>query len=288
MKRLDTEALRTLCAIVDQGGVTRAAKVLGLSQSAVSHKIKRLEQALGSVLLNRPARGALLTDEGARLLPYARRICALQDEALQSLSKRPLSGHIRLGLTEDVTASTLSRLLGRFLRVHPEVSVRSHVRQSLVLQHQLNEGEIDVALLQVFADQVEEGDQLLFRDRLDWVKAADLQLPATGPIPFLAYDAQCFYQRWAYQPGHHPAPGLRTVLECASSAGIASAVAAGLGVALLPRRYVSPEMQRLSAPFPPAPALAYVLRIAPAAAKVRPVRALAREIAQGVPVTAER
>ncbi len=283
MTRLDTEALRTLCAVVDHGGVTRAAEQLALSQSAVSHKIKRMEVAIGCTLLTRRAGGApLLTEEGERLLTYARRICALHDEAMRSLSRQPpLSGRIRLGLTEDVTSSDLSRFLGRFARIYPDVTVRAHVRQSLVLQRQLEAGgEIDLALMQVFAHEVRVTDTILYIDTLRWVCAADMRLRPNSPVGFLSYDKDCFYQHWAMTDGQ-PDTGLTQVLECASSAGIASAVRAGLGVALLPERYVTDDMRVLGAPFVPPPSLTYVLRIGARTGTAPPVKALAREIAAG-------
>ena len=107
IQRLDIDALRTLCAIVDHGGITRASEHLSLSQSAVSHKMKRLEQNIDCTLLTRRPGAPLLSSEGQRLLKYARRILALHDEALLSFSKQPLTGKIRLGMTEDVTSSDL-------------------------------------------------------------------------------------------------------------------------------------------------------------------------------------
>jgi len=280
MTRLDIETLRTLCAIVDHGGITRAAEKLALSQSAISHKVKRLETSLGSAVLTRRPGAPLLTDDGIKLLAYARRICALHDEAVQSLCKQPLSGRIRLGMTEDVTSSDLSLILGRFTRLHPAVSVHTRVQQSLVLQRQLENAEIDIALMQVFANQVRATDRLLFRDRLHWVKALDVEFEPDAAIPFLSYDDDCFYKNWAIGTDLHPS-GLRIVLECASSAGIASAVRSGLGVALLPGRYVTDAMQILGGNFTEPPELAYVLRKGPTTSS-EPVDTLAQEIVSRV------
>src|SRR5690242_4658299 len=132
-QRLDIDSLRALCAIEDHGGVTRAAAFLGLSQSAVSHKVKRLETSLETELLSRRPGAALFTDAGQDLLIYAKRILDIHDEALLSLSKTPLQGKISLGMTEDMTCGDLSRILGRFTRLHPAVSVRMQVHMSLTL-----------------------------------------------------------------------------------------------------------------------------------------------------------
>jgi molybdate transport repressor ModE-like protein len=277
-QRLDIDALRMLCAVQDNGGITRASEHLALTQSAVSHRIRRLEQSIGCALLTRRPGGPIMTAEGQRLLDYARRIVALHDEALGSISKQPLSGRIRLGMTEDVTSSDLSRILGRFTRLHPEVSVRTQVRQSLTLQDALKAGEIDLGIMQVFSHQVMPGDEVVYTDTLHWVKAQDLVIEEGGTLPFLAYDDACFFYQWAMQLPDLP---LETVLQCASSAGIASAVQAGLGVSLLPGRYVTGEMAILDDMFPKVPGLSYVVRTGPRS-RTRHVRALAREVVAGV------
>jgi molybdenum-dependent DNA-binding transcriptional regulator ModE len=90
-RRLEIDALRALAAIRQHGGITRAAAALGLSQSAVSHKIKRLEISLDCELLCRKSTGPAFTAAGDDLLDYASRILGLHDEALLSLSKTPLA-----------------------------------------------------------------------------------------------------------------------------------------------------------------------------------------------------
>ncbi|SLN14414.1 HTH-type transcriptional regulator GltR [Roseovarius albus] len=276
-QRLDIDALRTLCAIEDFGGITRASEQLALSQSAVSHKVKRLEQGIECDLLTRRSGASLLTDDGKRLVGYARRILALHDEALLNMSKRTLAGKIRLGMTEDTTSSDLSRVLGRFTRLHPNVQVKTHVRQSVVLEGEMERGEIDLGVMQVFSHRKHAADLVLSEDALVWVKAVDLELDFDKALPFLAYDENCFYRQWAEQVGNMPEAGLNTVLECASTAGIVSAIHSGLGVALLPGRYVTPEMQVLDDTFPEPPNISYVVRV-PQRVKSVAVKTLANEI----------
>ena len=149
-RRLEIDALRALWAIRHHGGITRAAEALGLSQSAVSHKIKRLETSLDCDLLSRKPGASMFTAAGEDLLDYAGRILSLHDEALLSLSKTSLAGRVALGLTEDTTCTDLARILGRFRRLHPNVSVRTKVRMSLILRGMLERGELDAAIVQVF------------------------------------------------------------------------------------------------------------------------------------------
>jgi DNA-binding transcriptional LysR family regulator len=258
-RRLEIDALRALSAIRQHGGITRAAAALGLSQSAVSHKIKRLEVSLDCELLGRKAAGPMFTAAGEDLLDYAGRILGLHDEALLSLSKTPLAGRLALGLTEDTACTDLARILGRFRRLHPNVSVRTKVRMSLVLRAMLERGELDAAIVQVFSHEVRPTDIGLFREQLHWVKHPELALPQGGPIPFLSFDDECFYRQWALDIGQDDAV-LETVFECSSAAGIVSAVNAAMGVALLSDRHIRGEMHIVADRLPRPPGLAYVVR----------------------------
>ena len=259
-RRLDIDSLRALRAIRQHGGVTRAAAALGLTQSAVSHKIKRLEISLDCDLLNRKQGTPVFTTAGEELLDYACRILGLHDEALLSLTRTDLSGRILLGLTEDTTCSDLSRILGRFHRLHPQVTVRTKVRMSLVLRGMLERGELDAAIVQVFAHEVRPTDVVLFREGLHWVKAISAVLPAEGQVPFLSFDDDCFYRRWALDIGQDDGALLETVFECSSAAGIVAAILAGLGVALLSDRHLRTDMEIIRERLPAPPELAYVVR----------------------------
>lgn len=276
-RRIDIDALRALQAIVVHGGVTRAADHLALSQSAVSHKIKRLEESIDCSLLNRKPGSPLLTDSGDRLLGYANRILSLHDEALQSLSTRAFTGKIRLGITEDTTSSGLALILGRFTRLVPEVSVRTHVAQSLTLQGELKNGTIDIAVMQIFAQDVRSSDIVLYRDHLVWAKAIDLELRRDRPIPFLAYDDNCFYKKWMLEQEPVIGQQFETVFECTSNAGIVAGVEAGLGVSILNRRHVTAAMVVLASDFAQPPGIAYIVRTSSKSKSVA-VRALAEEI----------
>jgi DNA-binding transcriptional LysR family regulator len=131
---------------------------------------------------------------------------------------------------------------------------------SLVLRAMLERAELDAAIVQIFTHEVRPTDTVLFREGLHWVKSPDLVLAGDGPIPFLSFDDECFYRRWALDIGQDDGAMLETVFECSSAAGISAAVAAGLGVALLSDRHLRPDMEVIRNRLPPPPALAYVIR----------------------------
>lgn len=268
-------------AIATHGGVTRAAEHLCLSQPAVSHKIKRLETVLDCKILARRSNGPLLTEAGSKLLDYAQRMMDLHDEAMAALGKKPVTGSIRLGMTEDTTAGDVARILGRFTRVYPDIQVKTRISQSLRLTEWLDAGEIDIAVMQIFSRDLQKDDLLLFEDRLHWIKAHDFRIQANCKVPFLAFDRNCIYKSWAQTEGGQNGHVFETVMECPSASGILASVQAGLGVALMNELHLSPEVDIVDAGFPEPPSISYIARTRPIM-RNDAVRALVQEISQHV------
>src|SRR5689334_17417518 len=99
--RLDIDSLRAFKTVVDLGGVTRAAQKLNLTQSAISHKLARLEERIGRPIAFKSGTGITPTADGRSLLAYAERLIALHDEAAEHFKSSELSGQVRLGSSED-------------------------------------------------------------------------------------------------------------------------------------------------------------------------------------------
>ena len=116
---LDIELLRSFVSVVDAGGFTRAGERVHRTQSAVSQQIKRLEDAVGRPLLVRDGKRATPTEEGERLLGYARRILALAQEAHVVLLDEPFTG------LDKPTQESLKQLL-RVLRDRGKLVLASH------------------------------------------------------------------------------------------------------------------------------------------------------------------
>src|SRR5262249_61886634 len=86
-RMLDIDLLRSFVSVVDAGGFTRAGERVHRTQSTVSQQIRRLEDTLGRALLHRNGRQARPTEEGERLLSYARPILALAEEARDGVAR---------------------------------------------------------------------------------------------------------------------------------------------------------------------------------------------------------
>ena len=116
---LNSDQLRALCAVVDQGGFEAAAASLHVTPSAISQRIKALEKQVGAVLLRR-GRPATVTEPGAVLLRLARQVAALETDAVQRLGLDEAAGRQRVQLV--VNADSLATWVLPALAALPDIS----------------------------------------------------------------------------------------------------------------------------------------------------------------------
>jgi len=146
MRNLDMTTLRSFVAVADQGGVTRAAQMLNLTQSAVSMQLKRLEDLLGLGLLDRTGRRIGLTPSGEQMLGYARRLVALNDEVVGRLTDQVWEGEVTFGVPHDIIHPVIPRILKQFNAAFPRVRVHLSSLYSSLLMDSHAKGEIDLIL----------------------------------------------------------------------------------------------------------------------------------------------
>lgn len=117
--KLDPDWLRAFLAVAEYGGVQAAARVLRLSQPALSTRIRRLEETLGNAVFDRSAQGMALTEAGRRLLPVARRLAAVMQEALEAVDPGAVDRarlSLRLGASTSLANFVLPSLIGEFAK----------------------------------------------------------------------------------------------------------------------------------------------------------------------------
>ena len=138
-----------LAAIVEEGSLTRAAQVLGCTQSAVSHSISALEQELGFSVLTRNRGGIALTDEGERLMPAVRALLTSEEHLRQTASSiRGLdSGTVRIGTFTSVAVHWLPIVLKAFQQDFPGVSVKLLNGDYHDVEQWLLDGSIDIGFV---------------------------------------------------------------------------------------------------------------------------------------------
>lgn len=167
IRDIDIGLLRSFVAVAETGRMTTAAKVVNLTQGAVSQQIRRLETLFGMNLFNRTADAARLTRDGEKLIAQAHRLIALNDDVLEQMQQADFSGEVRLGVPHDVVGQLMPPILRRFSQEHPNVLVTLVSETTHSLRAALSERKVDLALM----TESESGkrDQLLLTDRLIWV-----------------------------------------------------------------------------------------------------------------------
>jgi len=241
MVQLDVESLRTLITVLDWGSMTRAAQQLGMSQSAVSWKIKRLEQRVGRPLLIRDGHDLRPTRDGRALLDDARAMVEIHDRAVQRLASPEFTGTIRVGSNEEVGASRLAGILGRLKALHPAATIEFVVDQSRQLAPQLERGRIDVAVIQVTEEEVRPDDIVLWTEELRWATHRDMPYD-DGVVPLITYGANGFYRPVSEPILERYGVRYRYTITAPTSANVRAAVEAGLGVAVLGERFLGDDV----------------------------------------------
>ena len=230
---LDIDLLRSFVSVVDAGGFTRAGERVHRTQSTVSQQIRRLEGTLGRALLHRDGKQARPTEEGERLLSYARRILALAEEARDVVARPAVDGVVRLGIPEDFAAYRLAELLSGFARTRPGLRLDVRCGLSVRLARDLERGELDLAL---YKRDVGEGDAIArWPERLHWVTSNRHPIDARGgSVPLAVFEQGCLYRERIIHALEAADRAWHVAYTSPNLPGIQAAVSAGLGLSILP------------------------------------------------------
>ncbi len=226
-RNLDLTALRAFVTVADTGGVTRAAGLLNLTQSAVSMQLKRLEQGLGQGLFDRSGRGIALSATGEQLLGYARRMLDLNDEIYGRLTAQEFEGELVLGVPHDIVYPALPQVLHRFAMAYPRVRVQLVSGFTSRLRDQFARGE--AALILTTEDALREGGETLATRRLIWVGAPGGQAWKGRPLR-IAFEQACIFRQGVQRRLDEAGIPWEMAVDSNSSRSIEATVSADLAV----------------------------------------------------------
>ncbi len=169
MPTLDSDQLEAFAAVAAEGGFTRGAKRVGVTQSAVSQRVRKLEETLSVTLLVRRRDQVQLTREGEALLRYARAREGLEDEMLRGIQRKDVAvgehvGVLRVAGFSSVTRSILLPAMASLLAENPSVTVHAFARELHELPRVFRSGEADFVitdrpLVEAGVESVRLGDE---------------------------------------------------------------------------------------------------------------------------------
>ena len=229
----DLDCLKTLVAVVDAGGFTRAGEQLFRTQPAISLRMKRLEELVGTTLFERKGRKLVLTEDGKLLLEYARRIIALAEEAFLTVAEASIQGVVRLGTPSDFAAAFLPKLLALFSRSYPKVQLEVRCDSSPTLKSARSDKDLDIILAKRHPGS--DDGVPLWRESLVWASGPEFQLRDNQPVPLIVFSRGCLYRDQVSQRLEAANRSWRVTYTSPNPAGVWAAVEAGLGVAALPK-----------------------------------------------------
>lgn len=224
------QLLLSFMAVCDSNSFTRAAGRVFLSQSTVSQQIRRLEELLGKPLFERSSHQVQLTEEGVKLLSYARRIIALNEEAHDALTGPWRDGVLRLGMPEDLTVPTVD-LLAIFSREHQYLRVDVTSGLSAELRDAYERDELDLILVKQRRRQLPRAAR---PEPVLWLDSMAHPAIEQCPVPLAVFPLNGLYREELCQALDSLAIRWRVSYSSASLAALTAASAAGLGVTLLP------------------------------------------------------
>lgn len=251
---LDPRLLRAFSAIVDAGSFRLAADRLHMTQSTISQQLARLEETVGSMLIDRAARPAEPTVAGERLLGYARRILALQQEAEAALRDPAGTASIRIGVPEDIVSAAMAKTFGDFARRHRGIQLDVTAGLSRDLTRRYRAGDFDIAIVK--EPEAEPDCRATFPEVMAWFESMDAPAEWPNPIPLVAFPPGGLYREAMFE--RIESEELRWYIAFSGSSlhNVLVAVEAGLGLSLLPRSATAGYRVRQYAPFGMEPAMA--------------------------------
>lgn len=230
---LDIDMLRCFVEVARTQNFTKAGKNIGLTQSGVSVKIRRLEERLSTQVFNRTSKSLSLTLEGETLLDYAGRILSVHDEAVSRLTKPKASGELRIGLIDYFLPELLPNLLSKFRKQYPNIHLRIQTDVGINLIPLYEKGELDLVV--AGKDSYQGSSRVLAQEPLIWVVGNDTEASLNEALHLVVLPSPCSFRKVATESLEKANRKWEVLFTGTSIASIQAAVQAGMGLSILPK-----------------------------------------------------
>ncbi|GLQ86938.1 LysR family transcriptional regulator [Dyella flagellata] len=233
VKALDLDAVKAFVFIADLQSFTRAAEILDTTQSALSLKLRRLEEQLGRRLLERTPRQVRLSAEGAVFLDAARSLMGAHERAVASFQEE--RRRLTIGISQMIVGSELPALLRRMNEHDPNLLIEMRVAGSRDVMQAYEEGALDAALV-VQSDNRRNQGETVFTESFAWIGVPHWESRPGQPLPLSTQGDSCSIRAAAVRALDEAGIAWTEVFIGKGAAVVGAAAAAGLAIAVLARR----------------------------------------------------
>jgi len=239
---MELTALEIFKTVVEQGGINKAAARLHRVPSNVTTRVKQLEEQLGTKLFVRAGRRLALSAEGKVLLKYANQLLLLSAEAEAAVRNGKPRGTLRLGALESTAAARLPPILSKYHLLYPDVQLELVTGTSGALVNRLHSQEIEAAFVAEPFNTAGLESQHVYTEEIVLITPKSYSRVSTPKdmrdLTVIAFANGCSYRRrlesWLGTAKVHPS----RVIEFQSYHAIVACVAAGTGIAVVPRSVI--------------------------------------------------
>lgn len=239
-------------AVCDQMNMTAAAKLLFISQSAVSQAVAELEKFYGVRLLERLSKKLYLTPAGERLLGYARHMVGMNEEIEKSMKTMAGSGSVRIGSSVTIGASVLPDLVRRYQKEHPEVEIEVFEDNTSQIEKRILRDATDLGLVEGEVSSPDLISRPFLEDELVLICGREHRFAGLSSVSPQELEHEPFMIR---EEGSGTRKTFESVMEahnlsfriswtCNNADTIKAAVADGLGVSVISQKAVEEEVRR--------------------------------------------
>ncbi|MGB3070061.1 MAG: LysR substrate-binding domain-containing protein [Ottowia sp.] len=241
VRDLDLPLLRTFVAAAERQNFALAAEKVFRTQAAVSQQMQRLEAVVGCSLFTRVGRNKRLTDQGVRLLEYARRIVMLNDEAYRAITQEVFEHPVKIGACVDAVDTLLPEYLAMCAETYPGLRIDIQVGRSRWLGSALRRGEVDLML--DVAPHDEFHHVVLRTSPVVWIARARFRAQPSAPLPLVLVDSGCLFRRMAMEVLTQSKRPWRAAFQTSTLTGVRAALRAGLGITPRTSEMLTPDLK---------------------------------------------
>jgi DNA-binding transcriptional LysR family regulator len=243
---IDLDLLKAFIVVADQGSFTAAAEVIGRTQSAVSQKVLRLEDALQMRLFERTSRSLHLTKDGERVLVAGRRLLDQYQAFMQELRQPSKVSTLRLGISENLLQAQLPEVLAGFRRLYPDTALDLTTGSSQELLAAYEDQQLDLVVARTSRESGLQRGRVIWREPLAWVTHAPPSKHANGPVQLVMMRPPCIYRETMIEALDLAGREWTAACTVSSFSGVRAAVLGGLGVTVLSKSLVKEGLKTIT------------------------------------------